>query len=162
MILAEEMQNAGIRAFVGKLSMDISSRPTYVEPHAKASLKSARSFVSRCRAFTEGLVVPILTPRFVPTCSDKLLDGLGKLSEDENLWVQSHLAEAHDEIDWVRKERGAEDIDVFDKARKITRQFECILAELLMFTAAQTVDSAHDTSPLYISLANRPLPHPRT
>ncbi len=124
MILAEEMQNAGIRAFVGKLSMDISSRPTYVESSAQASLDSARSFTSRCRAFTasllphERLVEPVLTPRFVPTCSDELLRGLGKLSAKENLKVQSHLAEAHDEVDWVRKERGMDDIDVFEKVHK--------------------------------------------
>ncbi|KAF9451970.1 Metallo-dependent hydrolase [Macrolepiota fuliginosa MF-IS2] len=126
MILAEEMQNAGIRAFVGKLSMDISSRRTYVEPSAQASLDSAESFVSRCRALTQELapherrVEPVLTPRFVPTCSDELLHGLGELSEKENLKIQSHLAEAHDEVELVRKERGMEDIDVFEKHKLLT------------------------------------------
>jgi guanine deaminase len=121
MILAEEMQNAGIRAFVGKLSMDISTRPTYVETSATSSLDSAKSFVSRCRALVETvqpherLVEPVLTPRFVPTCSDELLEGLSQLSATENLKVQSHLAEAHDEVEWVRQERGMEDIDVFAK-----------------------------------------------
>lgn len=101
--------------------MDMSSRPTYVEPSAQASLDSAWSFVSRCRALTkdlqphERLVEPVLTPRFVPTCSDELLRGLGELSAREGLKVQSHLAEAYDEVEWVRKERGMEDIDVFEK-----------------------------------------------
>lgn len=126
LILAEEMQKAGIRAFVGKLSMDISSRPTYVEASAEASLNSAKSFVSRCRSLTENLqpherlIEPVLTPRFVPTCSDSLLQGLAMLSEKEDLKVQSHLAEAHDQVEWVRKERGKEDIDVFAEHNLLT------------------------------------------
>ncbi|KXN85338.1 Guanine deaminase [Leucoagaricus sp. SymC.cos] len=128
LILAEEMQKAGIRGFIGKLSMDMSSRSTYVEASASVSLDSARSFVSRCRSVFERLepherlIEPVLTPRFVPTCSDELLRGLGVLSKDEDVKIQSHLAEAHDQIDWVRKERGMEDIDVFAKHNLLTPQ----------------------------------------
>lgn len=115
------MRDVGIRAFVGKLSMDISSQPTYMEASTQDSLASAKSFISRCRALdnNKGLVVPVLTPRFVPTCSNELLEGLGKLSKEESVQVQSHLAEAHDEIDWVRRERGMEDIDIFDKVSDV-------------------------------------------
>jgi guanine deaminase len=115
------MQAAGLRAFVGKLSMDISSRPSYKESSAQSSLQAAHSFVEKCRGLTanlpshERLVEPVLTPRFVPTCSDELLTGLGKMSATENLKIQSHLAEALDQVEYVRKERGAEDMDVFDR-----------------------------------------------
>jgi guanine deaminase len=121
LILAEAMQSAGVRAFVGKLSMDISSRPTYVEASAEASLSSAKSFVDQCRHMMEQVpphqrrIEPVLTPRFVPTCSDELLGSLGDLSRLESLRVQSHLAEAHDQVEWVRSVRGAEDIDIFDR-----------------------------------------------
>jgi len=123
MILADEMQKVGIRAFIRKLSMDKSSRLTYNETSAEASLQSAKTFVVRCRALVENLqpherlIEPILTPRFAPTCSDDLLQGLGILSEKEALKIQSHLAEAHDEVEWVRRDRGMEDIDVFAKVR---------------------------------------------
>ncbi|KAG6852651.1 hypothetical protein C0991_010188 [Blastosporella zonata] len=124
------MQRAGIRAFVGKLSMDIdiASRPTYVESSAEASLAAAESFVRGCRALTahlpehQRLVHPVLTPRFVPTCSDELLEGLGKLAaaDEEGLRIQSHLAEAADQVEWVRSTRGMEDIEVFDKHGLLT------------------------------------------
>lgn len=97
--------------------MDKSSRLTYNETSAEASLQSAKTFVVRCRALVENLqpherlIEPVLTPRFVPTCSDDLLQGLGRLSEKED------LAEAHDEVEWVRRDRGMEDIDVFAKVR---------------------------------------------
>ncbi|KAL5482533.1 hypothetical protein ACEPAI_9127 [Sanghuangporus weigelae] len=126
LILADVMQRAGIRAFVGKLSMDISSRKTYVEDSAQSSLQSARSFAERLRSAqeelkpSERLVEPVLTPRFVPTCSDELLAGLGEMSEVLNVRVQSHLAEARDQVDWVQQERGIPDIDVFDKHKLLT------------------------------------------
>ncbi|KAG8968849.1 hypothetical protein FRC05_001335 [Tulasnella sp. 425] len=126
LILAEVMQSKGVRAFVGKLSMDISSRPTYVEPSADASLEQAERFICRCREIAVGtkdserLIHPVITPRFVPTCSDELLHGLGKLAQAEGVHIQSHLAEARDQVDWVRSTRGAEDIDIFDKAGLLT------------------------------------------
>ncbi|KAJ7695967.1 hypothetical protein B0H17DRAFT_894957, partial [Mycena rosella] len=64
----------------------------------------------------ERLVKPVLPPRFVPTCSDELLVGLGKLSAAENLKIQSHLSEMNDQVEAVRSERGVEDIEVFDRA----------------------------------------------
>jgi len=41
------MQKAGVRAFMGKLLMDKSSRITYNEASAEASLQSVRFFVAR-------------------------------------------------------------------------------------------------------------------
>ncbi|KAG9315755.1 hypothetical protein JVU11DRAFT_3404 [Chiua virens] len=98
LILAQEMQNAGVRAFVGKLSMDKSSRPTYQESGAEESYRSAEEFIQRCRASTaaldshQRLAEPVITPRFVPTCSDELLARLGELSKRESTRIQSHLA----------------------------------------------------------------------
>lgn len=115
------MQTAGLRAFVGKLSMDKSSRPTYQESSAEESCKSAAEFIHRCRASTAAfdphrrLVEPVITPRFVPTCSDELLAKLGKLSQRESTRIQSHLAESFDEAKWVRDDHQIEDIEVFKK-----------------------------------------------
>lgn len=127
LILAECMQSAGLRAYVGKLSMDVdistpqenSTVNTYLEPSARDSLDSAKLFIKRCRTLTahlppsRRLVEPVLTPRFTPTCSDELLRGLGEISADQDVKIQSHLAEAKDQVEWVRAERGIEDIEVF-------------------------------------------------
>ncbi|CAE6416625.1 unnamed protein product [Rhizoctonia solani] len=121
-ILAEAFQAVGLRIFVGKLTMDQSSRPSYREPSTSASLVSARSFIRRCRGLVSAvppplrLVEPVLTPRFVPTCSDAVLRGLALISRGEKVKIQSHLAEAHDQIDYVRQSRGKSDIDIFHDA----------------------------------------------
>ena len=127
LILAKVMKEAGLRAFIGKLSMDTSSRPSYIEPSAQASLDSAASFAEKCYALDEAngprLVEPILTPRFVPTCTDPLLHGLGELAAQGRnsvpLRIQSHLAESEDQVAWVKSTRHADDIDVFDKVRSL-------------------------------------------
>ncbi|KAF9241173.1 Metallo-dependent hydrolase [Melanogaster broomeanus] len=121
LVLAQEMQDAGVRAFVGKLSMDKSSRPTYKESSADSSLRSAEDFIHRCKASVaeviehQRLIEPVITPRFVPTCSDELLEKLGELSQRTSTRVQSHLAESYEEAKWVKDERGIDDIKVFKK-----------------------------------------------
>ncbi|KAH9179235.1 Metallo-dependent hydrolase [Lactarius sanguifluus] len=125
-ILAETMQKIGVRAFIGKLSMDISTRPTYTESTSSESIASARMFIDRIQALTAHLpdharlVEPVLTPRFVPTCSDALLRGLGDLAEKTGVRVQSHLAEARDQMKAVQESRGMSDLEVFGRARLLT------------------------------------------
>lgn len=125
------MREAGIRAFVGKLSMDQSSRQSYMEASADAAIDSVKSFIHNCNALEaqlaphEKLIEPVLAPRFVPTCSDELLSRLGQLSEEKNLRIQSHMAEAYDQVEWVRQQRNMEDIDVFDRVRGIAYIADC-------------------------------------
>jgi guanine deaminase len=120
-VLAEAFQAVGVRGFVGKLSMDQSSRPTYVESSVADSLAAARSFIQRCNGIVahlspqERLVEPVITPRFVPTCSDELLAGLGKLSNIGSVKIQSHMHESREQAEWVKSENGIEDVEVFHK-----------------------------------------------
>lgn len=99
--------------------MDISSRQTYIEDSAAMAISSARTFVDQCIHLVTHLphhnrfVEPVITPRFIPTCSDALLKGLGELARERNLRLQSHMAEAHDQVEWVKRERGSADIEVF-------------------------------------------------
>ena len=54
------------------------------------------------------LVAPIVTPRFVPSCDEELLVGLGDLVkkyEPEGLRVQTHLSECLPEVSLFLKKR---------------------------------------------------------
>jgi guanine deaminase len=152
LILAETMQRIGIRAFIGKLSMDISTRPTYVEPTHSESIASARSFIDRMRALTSHLpdharlVEPVLTPRFVPTCSDALLRGLGEIAEETGIRVQSHLAEARDQMKAVQESRGMSDLKVFER---VSRLQECVALRLTVWPGL-LVDPTNDPSALHL------------
>ncbi|MDN6731875.1 MAG: amidohydrolase family protein, partial [Atopostipes suicloacalis] len=65
-------------------------------------------------------VSPVVTPRFIPSCTDEALEGLGKLAEDYDVHIQTHCSES----DWehsVAKERyGLSDAQALDKFGLIT------------------------------------------
>ena len=42
------------------------------------------------------MIEPVLTLLFVPPCTNDLLEGLGDYAVEQNLKIQSHLAEAKD------------------------------------------------------------------
>ena len=48
-------------------------------------------------------VRPIVTPRFIPSCTPELLQACGEMARRYNLPVQSHLSENHGEIAFVRE-----------------------------------------------------------
>ncbi len=100
-MLAEFLEDAGFSAYVGKVNMDREA-PDRLRETAEQSLEDTREFVEtvrdRCRNCK-----PILTPRFVPSCSDSLMRGLGKLREEYDLPVQSHLSENLSEVEIVKR-----------------------------------------------------------
>ncbi|KAJ2652791.1 hypothetical protein IWW40_000904 [Coemansia sp. RSA 1250] len=101
-VLADTIRNAGQRAFVGKVCMDTHSPSFYCETTMQ-SLEQTEEFVQAVLGTDKAddasvLVKPIITPRFVPTCSRECLEGLGKLAQKYALPVQSHLCENPDEI----------------------------------------------------------------
>ena len=49
------------------------------------------------------LVSPMITPRFVPSCSRQLMTELGRLASERGLGVQTHLSENKPECEWVRE-----------------------------------------------------------
>lgn len=90
-ILFSKLEEKGLWAFVGKVNMDFQS-PSYLCETTEESLRETESFLdehSDC-----GNVKPILTPRFVPTCSRELLYELGKLGKKYHTGVQTHVVES--------------------------------------------------------------------
>lgn len=99
-ILMDIIDRAGIGAYVGKVNMDRNSPDFYVES-TEESLKATEEWILATKDKYD-LVKPIITPRFVPSCSEKLMKGLAKLAEKYNLKIQSHLSENDGEIEWVK------------------------------------------------------------
>ncbi|MBR0508252.1 MAG: amidohydrolase family protein [Clostridia bacterium] len=99
LILMEELERAGVSGFVGKVNMDRNSPDYYCET-AEESKRETLRWLDACDRFS--LVRPILTPRFTPSCSDELMAWLGRIANERNLPVQSHLSENTSEIELVR------------------------------------------------------------
>lgn len=100
--LMDLLENSGLETMVGKVNMDRNS-PDYLTEHsAEEALENTRNWL---QAIPEDYrhCHPILTPRFTPTCSDALMEGLGKIKKEKGIPLQSHLSENKAEIAWVKE-----------------------------------------------------------
>lgn len=102
LLLAEKMNDAGLRSFIGKVNMDRNVFIKELQEDTEQSLLDTESFISGMKKYD--LLKAIITPRFVPTCSDDLMIGLGQLAIKNGLPVQSHINESVAEIAWVTKD----------------------------------------------------------
>lgn len=100
-ILMEKLEETGLVTYVGKVNMDMNAPLPLREESAEASageterwLEHTENRFQRCK--------PILTPRFIPSCSRQLLERLGEIRRKWNVPVQSHLSENPLEIQLVR------------------------------------------------------------
>lgn len=102
LLLMERLEKAGLRGFVGKLNMD-SNCPDDLRETTEESLAETRRWLEESAGFSA--VRPAITPRFIPSCSEKLMNGLGELQRQFGAAMQSHLSENLSEIEWVKQLR---------------------------------------------------------
>ena len=100
--LMRQLDQAGLSAYVGKLSMDRSSPDYYSEHSPENGELETRRWLDACRAAGFARVHPILTPRFTPSVSDAYMARLGELARAYAVPMQSHLSESPSEIEWVK------------------------------------------------------------
>ena len=99
-LLADLLRKAGLGAYVGLVAMDRNA-PDGLRNNA---LQAFAETITLDRYLgRDGLVRAIVTPRFIPSCSEKMLAALGRLANESELPVQSHLSENMHEIDWVHQ-----------------------------------------------------------
>lgn len=100
-LLMELLDKTGLKTMVGKVNMDRNSPTILCEKDALESEKETRDWLEEVMDRFEN-VQPILTPRFIPSCSDQLMERLAIVQKEYQLPVQSHLSENMEEIKWVR------------------------------------------------------------
>jgi len=95
----------------GDVLMDRNSPDELIRP-AQTALAQVREHAAR---WGERYV---LTPRFVPTCTEELLSGLGEVLATTPVLCQSHVAENLDEVEWVADlhPEARSYLDVYDQA----------------------------------------------
>lgn len=99
--LMKKLEEAGFEAYVGKVNMDRNCPDTLCEKSAEQSVSDTEKWILKSRELTH--VKPILTPRFIPSCTDDLMEGLSGLQKKYQIPVQSHLSENIGEIRWVQE-----------------------------------------------------------
>ena len=105
-LLMNLFREAGMGAMVGKVAMNRNCPPELIESvedmvDGYESLIAEFGNLSPLTSNLSPLVLPIITPRFVPSCTSEMLQACGDLAAKYQLPVQSHLSENMAEIQWV-------------------------------------------------------------
>ncbi len=101
-LLMEQLEKSGLASYVGKVNMDRNSPCNLCEQSAEKSAQDTIKWINETLDKYEN-TKPILTPRFIPSCSDELMRKLSTIQQKYNLPIQSHLSENKDEIKWVQE-----------------------------------------------------------
>ena len=105
-LLMNLFREAGMGAMVGKVAMNRNCPPELIESvedmvAGNEALIAEFPQHSPLTSNLSPLVRPIITPRFVPSCTSEMLQACGQLAAKYQLPVQSHLSENMAEIQWV-------------------------------------------------------------
>lgn len=140
-LLMEIMEQTGIVSFVGKVNMDREASPRLVEESAMASAYNTFGWINAVSGkYTR--TKPILTPRFIPCCTDELMQELREIQMAYGIPVQSHLSESKGEVEFVKILRpenvfygeAYNDYDLFGKNKDSDRPVRTIMAHCVWST----------------------------
>ncbi|MGG0658055.1 guanine deaminase [Rummeliibacillus pycnus] len=102
LLLAEICAKKGQRGLIGKVVMDDPEQNPidYRDENTDQAIKDTEEFILAVKELAEQVkqgVYPVVTPRFIPSCTDNALKGLGELAAKYDTHVQSHCSES----DWA-------------------------------------------------------------
>lgn len=84
-------------------------------------------------------VLPVITPRFIPACSDAALEGLGALARQCGCHVQTHCSESDWEHSYVLARHGVSDTDSLDRFGLVGRRSVLAHSNFLSLDDMETI-----------------------
>ena len=140
-LLMELMENSGIVSYVGKVNMDREASEALIEYSADISAYTTFGWINAVKDRFEN-TKPILTPRFIPCCTDKLMEELREIQMAYGIPVQSHLSESKGEIEFVKSLRpdnpfygdSYNEYDLFGKNDDINTDVKTVMAHCVWST----------------------------
>lgn len=130
------MEKSGLVSCVGKVDMDRNAPPGLTEDHTDGVGADTRRFIEECLRRGYRRTKPIITPRFVPCCTDALMAALGELRREYGLPVQSHLSENPDEVQTVAELAPQAEFygDAYDRFGLFGREGNTVMAHCVYST----------------------------
>ncbi|HEV2703259.1 MAG TPA: guanine deaminase [Steroidobacteraceae bacterium] len=114
------------RALIGRVAMDNPAQcPEYYRDScAQVAELETRAFIDYVKSLPggKGLIYPVITPRFIPSCTDDLLVRLGKLARQSGCHVQTHCAESDWQQQYVLQRHGCTDTAALDSFGLLSRR----------------------------------------
>lgn len=142
--LAEICLEKGQRALIGKVVMDNAEQcPAFYCETTDEGLRGTEDFIAFVHghpANQAGRVKPVITPRFIPSCTDEALKGLGALAKSCGCHVQTHCSESDWEHNYVLERHSVTDTESLDRFGLLTRH--TVLAHANFISGAD-MDTIH-------------------
>ena len=140
-LLMELMEETGLISYVGKVNMDREASEALIEESAEASAYNTFGWINSVHNKFQN-TKPILTPRFIPCCTDELMEELKQIQMTYEIPVQSHLSESPGEIEFVHSLRpnnefygdAYNDYDLFGKNDDINTDVKTVMAHCVWST----------------------------
>lgn len=106
LVLADMFLQSGMGAYIGLVGMNRNCPQPLIcdtEQHLAGLQTLIQYLHDRQKDEINPLCKPIVTPRFIPSCTPDMLEQLGRMAQQYSLPVQSHLSENMAEIEWVKE-----------------------------------------------------------
>ena len=140
-LLMELMEETGLVSYVGKVNMDREASEALIEESAESSAYNTFGWINSVNNKFQN-TKPILTPRFIPCCTDELMEELKQIQMTYGIPVQSHLSESPGEIEFVHFLRpnnefygdAYNDYDLFGKNDDINTDVKTVMAHCVWST----------------------------
>ena len=140
-LLMELMEETGLVSYVGKVNMDREASEALIEESAESSAYNTFGWINSVHNKFQN-TKPILTPRFIPCCTDELMEELKQIQMTYGIPVQSHLSESPGEIEFVHFLRpnnefygdAYNDYDLFGKNDDINTDVKTVMAHCVWST----------------------------
>ena len=135
------------RALIGRVAMDDPGQcPSfYRDESAKVAEAETRAFIHYVRSMAgneSGLILPVITPRFIPSCTDELLAGLGRLARATGCHVQTHCSESDWEHAFVFARYGESDTAALERFGLLSRRTILAHGNFIDDTDVKTIRAA--------------------
>ena len=140
-LLMKMMEESGLVSYVGKVNMDREASEALTEASADISAYTTFGWINAVKDKYIN-TKPILTPRFIPCCTDKLMEELREIQMAYGIPVQSHLSESKGEIEFVKFLRpenpfygdSYNEYDLFGKNDDINTDVKTVMAHCVWST----------------------------
>ncbi|WP_028116411.1 guanine deaminase [Ferrimonas senticii] len=136
-VLAQTCLQLGQRAYVGKVNMDNAEQcpEFYREADTDAAIADTEAFIQNVQSLAgnqHGLVRPVVTPRFVPSCTPMMLSKLGALVQKYDVHMQTHCSESDWARDYALQHFGCSDVQIYSDAGLLNNK--SVLAHSIFLT----------------------------
>ena len=106
------VKKTGIRASVGKCLMDHpKTTPPYLRESTEAALAEAQALFRKWNGREKDRIRVSYAPRFVISCTERLMEEVARISREQNALVHTHASENRKEIELVRELVGHENVE---------------------------------------------------